>query len=98
MNSPAYRDRDVEAQFHVFFRTKLASGVDRARSALWEVRNLNIAAHIRRATAAHPGKRMLVIIGAGHKAFLDLYLSQMMDLRLVQLSELAAHPRPAGSP
>jgi uncharacterized protein YjbJ (UPF0337 family) len=90
MNSPEYARADVDAQFHLLFRTQLASGLDRERSALWEVRNLNIASHIRRSTAKHPGGRMLVVIGAGHKPFLDLYLGQMMDVKVVQLEQFLA--------
>lgn len=87
VNSPAFASADVDAQFHLFFRTQLPSGLDRARSAAWEIRNLNIASHIRRVTAMHPGKRALVIIGAGHKPFLDTYLGTMMDVKVVQLSD-----------
>ena len=87
-SSTEYGMPDVDAQFHLFFRTRLPSGLDRSRSALWELRNLNITGHIRRITALKPGKRTLVIIGAGHKPFLDLYLSQMMDVRVVQLGDI----------
>ncbi len=90
LNSTAFGMADVDAQFHAFFRTRLPSGLDRARSAVWEVRNLNIASHIRRVTAMHPGQRALVIIGAGHKPFLDLYLGAMMDVRIVQLRDLVS--------
>ena len=92
MNSLNYTSTDVAMQWGVWFRTKLASGLDRSRVAQWEVRNLNITSRIREATAFFPGKRMLVIIGAGHKPFLDSYLSQMLDVKLIQLAELS---RPA---
>ena len=88
MNSTEYGAADVEAQFHVFFRTQLPSGLDRARSAVWELRNLNIASNIRRISAMYPGQRVLVVIGAGHKPFLDNYLGQMMDVNVAQLSDL----------
>ena len=88
INSSEYTSKDVKTQWHLFFRTNLPSGLDRSRVALWEVRNLNIASHIRRVTVLHPGKRMLVIIGASHKPFLDSYLSQMMDVRLVHLEDV----------
>jgi hypothetical protein len=87
MNSSQYTSTDVKTQWHLFFRTHLSSGLDRSRAALWEVRNLNIASHIRRATALHPGKKMLVIIGASHKTFLDAYLSKMMDIKIIQLDD-----------
>jgi len=87
MNSSEYCAKDMELQWNVWFLTKLKSGLDRSRMALWEVRNLNIASHIRCATVLRPGKRMLVIIGAGHKPFLEAYLNQMTDIKLVQLSD-----------
>lgn len=88
INSPEYAKKDMELQWDVWFHTRLNSGLDRSRMALWEVRNLNITSHIRRAIALHPGKRMLVIIGVGHKAFLNAYLSQMVDVALIQLRDL----------
>ena len=88
INSLEYVAKDMELQWNLWFRTKLQSGLDRSRMALWEVRNLNIASHIRRATVIHPGKRMIVIIGVGHKPFLEAYLSQMVDMKVVQLKDL----------
>ena len=88
MNSTEYGAKDMELQWNLWFRTKLQSGLDRSRMALWEVRNLNIVSHIRRATVMYPGKRMLVIIGVGHKPFVETYLNQMVDMKLVQLSNL----------
>ena len=88
MNSPAYTSTDVAMQWGVWFRTRLPSRLDRSRVAQWEVRNLNIASRIREASVSYPGKRLLVIIGAGHKPFLDSYLSKMLDVKLVQLSDL----------
>lgn len=87
INSLEYVAKDMELQWNLWFRTKLQSGLDRSRMALWEVRNLNIASHIRRATVMHPGKRMIVIIGVGHKPFLEAYLSQMVDIKVVQLKD-----------
>ncbi|WP_026354421.1 DUF5694 domain-containing protein [Massilia niastensis] len=49
----------------------------------WETRNLRMAANIRDVLGARPGIRMLVIVGASHKVYLDAYLHQMHDVRLV---------------
>ena len=87
INSLEYVAKDMELQWNLWFRTKLQSGLDRSRMALWEVRNLNIASHIRRATVMHPGKRMIVIIGVSHKPFLEAYLNQMADMKIVQLMD-----------
>ncbi len=39
-------------------------------------------------TAELPGRRVLVIIGAAHKPFLDAYLGRMLDVRVVGLRSL----------
>lgn len=88
LNSAEYGKGDIEAQWNIFLRTDIPSGVDRARLALWDVRNLGIAANIRRATAALPGSKMLVIIGASHKQFLEAYLRHAMDVKIVSSARL----------
>lgn len=88
LNSEQYSSTDVQTQWDLFFKTHLPSGFDRANVALWEVRNLEIAAHIRKATALHPGKKMLVVFGAAHRPFLAAYLSQMMDVNIVNLNQI----------
>jgi hypothetical protein len=49
----------------------------------WETRNLRMAANIREALEMRPGIRMLVIVGASHKGYLESYLNQMHDVRIV---------------
>jgi hypothetical protein len=49
----------------------------------WETRNLRMASNIRDAIAAKPGSRTLVIVGAAHKGYLEAYLNQMHDVRMV---------------
>lgn len=88
MNSPEYVHAIMDAEYVSYLRPKLPSRLERTRLAQLEVRNLNMASHIRRASARHPGQRMLVIVGASHKPLLDLYLSQMLDVKLVHLGEL----------
>jgi hypothetical protein len=91
LNSEEYSAPDVQTQWGFFLRTQLPSGYDRTQVVLWEVRNLDIASHIRRATALHPGKRMLMTIGAAHRPFLESYLSQMMDVKIVHLRDFTAN-------
>ncbi len=81
MNSPAFARADVAVQWGLWFRTHLASKLDRARYAAWEARNLAIASNLRKETTLHAGQRVLVIYGAGHKPFLDAYLAQLLDVR-----------------
>jgi pheromone shutdown protein TraB len=47
-----------------------------------------MAANIREAMAVTPGQRMLVIVGASHKWYLEAYLNQMHDVRIVDVGPL----------
>ena len=49
----------------------------------FENRNLRMAANIRGAFATRPDARVLVIVGATHKGYLDAYLDMMQDVRLI---------------
>jgi hypothetical protein len=60
----------------------------------WETRNLRMAANIRDALGRKPGMRMLVVVGASHKGYLEAYLHQMHDVRLVDAMPLL-QPGPA---
>ncbi len=54
----------------------------------WEVRNLRMAANIRDVMSVRPGIRTLVIVGSSHKGYLESYLHQMHDVRLVDAATL----------
>ena len=54
----------------------------------WETRNLRMASNIREIMMARPGIRTLVIVGASHKAYLEAYLNQMHDMRIVSSDKL----------
>lgn len=56
--------------------------------ASWETRNLRMASNIREVMAERPGQRMLVIVGASHKGYLDAYLNQMHDVSIVDAAAL----------
>jgi hypothetical protein len=88
LNSEEYVQRDIDSQWQILFEAKLSSGLGQSRIAYWDVRNLGIAANIRRAMALHPGKKMLVVIGASHKGFLDALLAECMDVKVVQLADI----------
>lgn len=88
MNAPGYGSADVRAQIDVMNRIAFAAGEGKARQALWDERNYRIAANTRRAMAAQPGKRVLLVIGAGHKPWLDQILAATLDMRVVQWSDI----------
>jgi hypothetical protein len=83
----ANRPESGRLQADLEWRTTLdrttTQDVGRIRIAGWEVRNLRMVANARQAMAAHPGGRVLVIVGAGHKPWFDAYLDMMTDVRLV---------------
>lgn len=88
LNSDAFLQGVVDVQWGTYRRANRSSGLGQRRLALWEARNLNIAAHIRRASSNHTGERVLVIIGSSHKPYLDRYLSRMSEVELVHLGDL----------
>ena len=83
LNSPRYVEQDYAAQWEIWLHTDFPSGADRARYSLWEMRNLQIAANVLRLAVGHPGERIVVIIGASHKDFLEKYLRQVADTRVL---------------
>ena len=62
---------------------KTGSRVGRQRLAGWETRNMRMAANIREASAKAPGGRVLVVVGAAHKPWLEAYLDMMSDVQIV---------------
>lgn len=54
----------------------------------WETRNLRMASNIREVIGSQPGKRALVIVGNSHKWYLEAYLNQMHDVRIVSTDQL----------
>ena len=47
-----------------------------------------MASNIREIMAARPGMRTLVIVGASHKGYLEAYLRQMHDVRIVNADDI----------
>ncbi|WP_288381742.1 DUF5694 domain-containing protein [uncultured Massilia sp.] len=54
----------------------------------WETRNLRMAGNIRDVMGLKPGMKMLVVVGASHKGYLEAYLHQMHDVRVVDTGPL----------
>ena len=51
--------------------------------AAWEAQNLHMATVVREVTAAFPGGRALLVVGAAHKPFIEAYLRQLADVEIV---------------
>jgi hypothetical protein len=90
MNSEEYMQKDLNNQWQIMFDAKLPEGMAQTRVAFWDVRNFGIAANIRRAMAMYSGKKILVIIGATHKIFLDALLAECLDVKVVQLKDFVS--------
>jgi Family of unknown function (DUF5694) len=88
LNSPKVCQTLIDVECLTYLRMNHPSGLDRARLAEWEVRNLMMTAYIRRASALYAGKRILVIVGCSHKPLFDRYLKQLMDVQVVQFREI----------
>ncbi len=84
LNSEKYAIEDYNGQWELWLKTNFKSKTDRSRYSLWEMRNLQIAANIMRLVANHPEEKILIVIGASHKSFLEKYLKQMPDIELLQ--------------
>jgi hypothetical protein len=84
LNSNKHQHANADGEWGAYLRKGLEDKSDRGRVALYENRNMKIAANIRALSALNPGKRILVIYGANHKHFLDAYLSLASDLMVIQ--------------
>jgi hypothetical protein len=77
-------------QWRWLFENTNSAGLDRFRYAMWELRNLRQATSIVDIAASTRPERVLVIVGASHKAYLDRLLATQLGVRLVQLADLPA--------
>lgn len=86
-----YRAYNEPGQAGMVFRSDFGAALEepspqhfgRNYVAYWEVRNLRMASNIREVMMVRPGMRVLVVVGASHKAYLEAYLNQMHDVRIV---------------
>ncbi len=83
MNSPDTQRQYIDVDQRAAMNLPGAGDCGRRYVAWWEVRNLRMVANIRAAMGGQPGARVLNIVGASHKPYYDLYLSQMADAVVV---------------
>jgi hypothetical protein len=87
-NAPEQRKLQADLEWLRVIDRPTVGSVGRIRTGGWEVRNLRMAANIRQAASSAPGGRVLVIVGAGHKPWLEAYLSMMTDVRIVDAEKV----------
>lgn len=82
-NAPGYATLVYHHDFGAALNDPSPQRYGRGYVGYWETRNLRMAANIRDALGLKPGSRMLVVVGSAHKAYLEAYLHQMHDVRVV---------------
>ncbi|WP_417484516.1 DUF5694 domain-containing protein [Maricaulis salignorans] len=92
LNSEAYQRFVIEGDFGLAAATPDEDAVARQYLAWWQVRGLRMSANVVEAAGNQPGARVLVIVGASHKAYFDAYLDQMHDFELVSVEQVLADP------
>jgi hypothetical protein len=85
LNSPAFGRLDAQAQWLSLQQSPSMGSVGRQRVAAWEAQNLHMATVVREVTAPIPGGKALLIVGAAHKAFVEVYLRAMTDIEIVSV-------------
>jgi hypothetical protein len=88
LNDPAQTRLVFDSDFGAALEEGSKQQFGRGYVTYWEVRNLRMAANIREAVGTQPGSRTLVIVGASHKGYLEAYLNQMHDVRIVPASQV----------
>ena len=71
-----------DGDFGAALKEASPQGFGRNYVGYWETRNLRMVANVRNVLTARPGIRMLVIVGASHKGYMEAYLHQMHDVRV----------------
>lgn len=87
-NAPDQARLAYDSDFGAALEEPSPQGFGRRYLGFWETRNLRMAANIRDMLGLDPGMRALVIVGASHKFYLEAYLDEMHDVRLVDTSQV----------
>ncbi|ANM32305.1 hypothetical protein ABI59_16450 [Acidobacteria bacterium Mor1] len=90
MNSPDYQHATIAADFGLAAATPDHDAVARHYVAWWQARGMRMAANLIEAAGNRPGAKVLVIVGASHKAYFDAYLEPMQDVELVSVDAVLA--------
>ncbi|MBY0243419.1 MAG: hypothetical protein K2X55_29335 [Burkholderiaceae bacterium] len=88
LNDPSKARLVFDSDFGAALNEGSPQQFGRGYVAYWETRNLRMASNIREAIGFVPGSRTLVIVGASHKWYLEHYLNQMHDVRIVSSDKL----------
>lgn len=88
INDPAHAKTVYAADFGAVIEEGSPQQFGRRYVASWETRNLRMASNIREAMGNLPGRRTLVIVGFSHKWYLEAYLNEMHDVRIIPADDV----------
>jgi hypothetical protein len=88
LNDPSQARLIYDSDFGAALEEGSPQQIGRGYVAYWETRNLRMASNIREAIGSLPGSRTLVIVGSSHKWYLEAYLNQMHDVRIVSSDQV----------
>ncbi|MDC7694382.1 DUF5694 domain-containing protein [Asticcacaulis sp. DXS10W] len=80
LNSTDGQEGVINGEWRGALRQRSDDLLGRQYVAWWETRNLRMAANIRASFGNHPGARVIMIVGASHKPYLERYISLMHDV------------------
>jgi hypothetical protein len=95
LNSARYAALDADAQWMSLLRSRQMGAVGRQRVAAWEAQNLHMVTVIRETTAATPGGKAVLFVGAAHKPFIEAYMRSLSDVEIVSVPAFLGN-KPAG--
>lgn len=88
VNDPVTIQDDFEFQWVPFLEKDDESHFGKTRLALWEQRNLLMAANIARVLAEYPAKTAIYIVGSGHKRFIDEYFETANWIEILRADQV----------
>ncbi|HWU67639.1 MAG TPA: DUF5694 domain-containing protein [Stenotrophobium sp.] len=88
LNEPATQQTAIESDMGGALRDGKAPYYGHMYVAGWEARNLRMAANILATFRERPGARVLVIVGATHKPWLDKILGQLPGIQMIDAQEI----------
>jgi hypothetical protein len=92
MQTGDFARRDRATQWDVFATDPAAHDAGERRLALWHARNAEITAHLYRALSQPEGGRVLLLIGAAHRPFLEASIAAQPWIRLTPAGEWLTSP------
>ena len=88
INDPQSSQARAEGNVRATMRAQSPEGYPQMWVAGWEIRNLRMVANIRETFRERPGARVLTIVGATHKPWLDGWLGQLQGVDMVSVADV----------